>query len=94
MVDRVMAARAQIHATRGAKGGQVILDLRGQTGMTSDIASRGVVRAFGRDSKLASENAGIPLISAIRVIADNADFQKLGTGFWRDRQKLGTTSRR
>ncbi len=59
MASRIMDGRGQ--AT------QIIVDARGQAGMTQEIAERGIRRAYGADNKLGGK------IQSIRVIGDGFD---------------------
>jgi hypothetical protein len=46
----------------------ILVDVRGQAGMTQEIAERGVRRAYGADKKAGAK------IQSIRVIGDGFDF--------------------
>jgi hypothetical protein len=59
MASRIMDGRGQ--------AAQIIVDARGQAGMTKEIAERGIKRAFGAD------NATGKKIQSIRVIGDGFD---------------------
>jgi Contact-dependent growth inhibition CdiA C-terminal domain len=53
----------------GGQASEVILDVSNQSGMTKEIAERGISRAFGRLRELGSEN-----IKNVRIIGKDFDF--------------------
>jgi Contact-dependent growth inhibition CdiA C-terminal domain len=53
----------------GGQASEVILDVSNQSGMTKEIAERGISRAFGRLRELGSGN-----IKNVRIIGKNFDF--------------------
>jgi Contact-dependent growth inhibition CdiA C-terminal domain len=56
------ALSSTIMDARG-QSGQIIIDARQQTGMTPEIAERGIGRAFGRDDQLGSKIQNITVIT-------------------------------
>ncbi|MBJ2157405.1 hemagglutinin repeat-containing protein [Variovorax sp. IB41] len=61
------ALSSTIMHARG-QSGQIIVDARGQKGMTPEIAERGVARAFGRDNQSGSKIESITVITSAGTV--------------------------